>query len=294
MDGFVDVLETEKSKPHRHLSTKTLACQTKVFKISLMRQTIFKLMMVGVLVFVSACSPDSKQTDQSTKARKEKIQAQERIKPSAEAQDRKDRSEAILREEGVPINPYLPVIGDSKVAKRRMKEEVAKRAIAIILTAVKAEGLDQTNVDRLVDDYGAASFFSPEEESFMKKATPSQKDRIKFTWRHEDYWVLLWALGYVDDLGRPEQQCDVEKTAKFLSHTTTEDFIKNAKLRNTAEILDKADLIYRYHWAAVDARIHEKSSPAKLNEEVLFEWHYVLNWLIGYMDQNWDSVTTDI
>lgn len=258
-----------------------------------MHQTVLNLMMVGALVFASACSPDSTQPDQSTQARKERIQAKEHIKPSQEAQERKDRSEAILRKDGVPINPYLPVIEDSKTAKRRTKEEVAKRAIAIILAAVKAEGMAQTNVNGLVNFYGAKQYFSPQEMAFVENPNPSFQDQAKFTWRYEDCAVLLWALGYIEELGKPDHQCSVDQVTRMLIGYTTEEFIRDANLRDFSAILDQTDLVYRYHWAAVDARMKGKETPAKLSEDVLFEWHYVLNWLIGYMDQDWDSVTTD-
>ena len=59
------------------------------------------------------------------------------------------------------------------------------------------------------------------------------------------------------------------------------------------EILDMQDLVLRYHWACVDARIHHKEMP-KLNADIIYEWHYALNWLVG-ADGNtkWDEVVTN-
>ena len=60
-------------------------------------------------------------------------------------------------------------------------------------------------------------------------------------------------------------------------------------MRNIEEILDEADLIYRYNWACVNARIKGENAPAGLDSEVVFERHWGLNWLIGkgtYND-NW-------
>jgi hypothetical protein len=105
--------------------------------------------------------------------------------------------------------------------------------------------------------------------------------------------VLLWALGYVETLGRPEGICDVSKAVGFLRERTTEQFLKDAKLRPIATILDQADLIYRYHWAVVDALVKGKDAPAKLEKGVVQERHYVLNWLVGYMEQEWDDISTD-
>ena len=46
------------------------------------------------------------------------------------------------------------------------------------------------------------------------------------------------------------------------------------------------------NWAAVDLRIKGQPSP-KANEEIIVERHRALNWLIRYMNQDWDDVTTD-
>jgi hypothetical protein len=43
----------------------------------------------------------------------------------------------------------------------------------------------------------------------------------------------------------------------------------------------------------VDARVNGRATPAGLDADVIMERHHALNWLIGYMDQAWDDVTTD-
>ena len=49
----------------------------------------------------------------------------------------------------------------------------------------------------------------------------------------------------------------------------------------------------RYDWAVVDARVKNKPCPVGLDPGVVQERHHALNWLIGYMDQEWDDVATD-
>jgi hypothetical protein len=78
-----------------------------------------------------------------------------------------------------------------------------------------------------------------------------------------------------------------------MKERSTKQFIADAKLRPMSAILDQADKIYRYHWAVVDARVNGKSSLAKLEPGVTMERHYALNWLIGYMEQEWDDISTD-
>ena len=122
---------------------------------------------------------------------------------------------------------------------------------------------------------------------------PSQHDRIQFTWRHEAAWTLLWALGFVAELGKPDQICDVEFAASTMAERTASQFIEDSELRPIANILDEADLIYRYHWAVRNARIKGQQVPAALDPGVTEERHYALNWLIGSNEQTWDDVTTD-
>ena len=135
--------------------------------------------------------------------------------------------------------------------------------------------------------------FTPKEKTLIQKARLSKRERAQFSWRYECYWVMLWALGYVPELGRPDHQCDVYNAVQVLLSRSSREFMKCAKLRPLAEILDKADLLYRYHWAVRQAWLEGKKAPAKLNRDVVEEWHYALNWLIGYSDQEWDDVSTD-
>jgi len=104
---------------------------------------------------------------------------------------------------------------------------------------------------------------------------------------------LLWALGFVAQLGKPAQICDVEFAARTMTERTTPQFIEDSELRPIADILDQADLIYRYHWAVRNARMKGQQLPAALHPGVTEERHYALNWLIGYNEQAWDQVTTD-
>ena len=165
--------------------------------------------------------------------------------------------------------------------------------MALCIVAVKGEGIDRETLDILVGKFGAKDFFSPEEAKFVADDEPTAQDRINFTWRYECLWGLLWALGYVDKLGRPDAICDARKTVSFLTHLDPEKFIKESKLRPLSDILDQADLIYRYDWAIVDARVKGLDSPAGLDSGVVRERHHTFNWLIGYLEQDWDDIRTD-
>ena len=193
----------------------------------------------------------------------------------------------------VPIFQHLPVIEDSRSAQKRTKEAIAHRAIALCLVALKGEGLDQPTVQQLVTQYDAQEYFTPAEKKFIADSSPTQHDSIQFAWQYEDYWVMLWALGYVATLDYPDKICDVPKAVNFLRGHSTAEFIAKAKLRDLSEILDEADLIYRLDWATVTARLKNQAAPSGLVAGVVLERHRALNWLIGYMKQEWDDVSTD-
>lgn len=212
---------------------------------------------------------------------------------SAEIIDRKLRSEGILRAEGVPVLATLPAIESTAEALKRPKEEVALRTLCVLFVAAKGEGLGEDLVEQLLESYELRTHLTPDELAFVLDKSPSQHDRNQFTWRHEAAWTLLWALGFVDQLGKPAQFCDVGFAASTMAERTTSQFIEDAELRPIAEILDQADLIYRYHWAVINALTRGQEVPAALDPGVTQERHHALNWLIGYEDQAWDDVTTD-
>ena len=231
-------------------------------------------------------------TAASLNERRERIRGME-TKASPDALQRKTRSETALRAEAVPVNKSLPAIESEREAKRRSTDEIAYRALALLLVAVKGEGLEQPIVEKVVKEYGLDPYFTPKERAFLRNKSPSQHDRVQFTWRYEAAWTLLWALGYVEKLEKPTASCDVPRAVKFMRERSTKQFVAGAKLRPLSQILDEADRIYRYHWAVVDARINGRPPPANLEPGVTLERHYALNWLIGYMGQDWDDISTD-
>lgn len=211
---------------------------------------------------------------------------------SAEATHRKLRSESILRAEGVPVLATLPAIETTAEALKRSKEEVALRTLCVVLVAAKGLGLEEEIVERVLKSYELGPHLTPKEIAFVLDNSPSQHDRVEFSWRHEAAWALLWALGFVAQLGKPVQTCDVDFIASTVTGRTRSQFIEDSKLRPIADILDQADLIYRYHWAVRNARLKGQEIPAALNPDVTEERHYALNWLIGYLEQAWDDVST--
>lgn len=207
---------------------------------------------------------------------------------------RKARSEAALKKRLVPLNKKLPPIASEEAVTIRSIEDVAQRALALMLVAVKGEGLEDKIVQRILEDYGIAPFLSPAELAFIQDTAPSQQDRVNFTWRYEALATMLWALGYEAGLDFPDTICDVGACVTTIRESGGyAGFLAGAKLRTPTEILDARDLIYRLHWAVVDARLRGQAAPNDMEAGVVYERHYALNWLTGYLDQDWDDVSTD-
>ncbi len=173
---------------------------------------------------------------------------------------RKARSEAILRAANVRVNASLPVIASESEAAIRGKDEIVDRAIALLIVAVKGEGLDQATVDLIRSKYTADTFFSPKEKVFVTALAPSRQDRAEFAWRYECLGVLHWALGFVEKLDRPFAIVDAGKMVSIVKDRGATAYRAAARVRTPAEILDEADLIYRYDWACVDARGRPQSA----------------------------------
>jgi len=207
---------------------------------------------------------------------------------------RKARSEAILTAEGVPFIAWLPLVEDEGDYRPRSAEEIVGRAYALTLVAYKASTGDHEGANDAYAQVQDRVILSPSEIDFLRDPQPSDQDRIHFSWQSEAAYPLFWMLGYVDALGRPENQIDPDPMVRLVSGRTFDELVAGARLRPQAEMLDALDLTYRYHWAVRQAGLDGALPPAKLNPDVLMERHKALNWLVRYNDDaSWDDVTTD-
>lgn len=221
---------------------------------------------------------------------------------SQKALERKEKSEKLLAIKGIPYNKNLPAIEDESEVRIRSNEEIGKRAVALAVAALRAEcrltGItveeEKELTENVIEIYNGKSFFSPQEKSYMENNNPSEHDSIQFIWRYESMWIMLWALGYVEKLEYPNKICDVIHAANIINMSLDlNEFISRGNKKSKEEILDEADLIYRYNWACVDAKINRREIPGGMDDGIVVERHKALNWLINYMEDEWDDVGTD-
>jgi hypothetical protein len=254
-----------------------------------MRAMISKKLLALAIGLTTLCSVAPAQT---LNERKAAIAVQDKDR-SPDALARRERSLAILKGENVPIAASLgPIVPEAK-SKRRTGEEVAQRAIALLAVCVKASAPEDVAAGML-PKLKAGPFLSPQERVFVADPRPSDTVKSNLSWRAEALLVLMWALG-AEDLPSPRAPLDEAGYRKLRDKAISlaEAGPSKATLRPQAEILDATDLAYRYHWAVVEARVNKTAPPAAVAPDVIMERHYALNWLIGYMGQAWDDITTD-
>jgi hypothetical protein len=206
---------------------------------------------------------------------------------------RRARSIARLRAEGVPVLDELPVIERADACHFRTTAEIVDRAVALLVVASRGAGDPPDYVAELATRFVTAGRYSPVERAFMADAAPTPEMRSALSWRFEALLVLAWALGYRETLPSPTSPTDGVEVAQIFRDRSLAELVAGARPRSPAELLDLADLLYRYHWAIVDAGIAGRTPPAGLSADVIMEWHQAINWLIGYQGASWDDVPTD-
>lgn len=246
---------------------------------------------MGFLSTLWSCGPnkDKNTTNQPVSVPVEHITA---TKNQAE---RRANSEAYCKQKDIPVykDPNALFVDSEDKVTIRTQDEVVDRALALCYIGLKSEGLEQKNLDRFDKDFDISSKLSPLEKAYATALQPTEQQKTDANWRYESLHVMLWALGFIDSLNYPNQMCNVADDVKIIFTLKEQQFRQKAKLRSQKEILDQADLILRLDWACVSARVNGQPPPGHLDKGVVFERHHSLNWLISYLNQHWDEVTTD-
>jgi hypothetical protein len=220
------------------------------------------------------------------------------------------RSFAELKKRSAPVFSGPLFVDDENKVKIQMPSEVARRLMVLWAVELRAEGIPKTEALGLVEQLDLWKSVSPLEKAFLENDYPSPDECRQLVWRLESIWVLLWALGHIEQLDWPSGMCDVPTLVELVKpHEANQSFIASARLRTASDILDAQDLTMRIHWAIRNAYSHENGMiPEELdwspNSEyipvtmcaavgVVEQRHHTLNWLVNFLDPvDWDSVDT--
>ncbi|MFC4478622.1 DUF4272 domain-containing protein [Flavobacterium chungangensis] len=210
--------------------------------------------------------------------------------------ERKAKNEEILERENIKINKHLPCVESERETTIRSAKEIAKRASILAVTNLVAfNSISSEEAVDYLQNYKLWESVTEGEKEFL--ANPTDDRKMYETWKCEGIWTLMWALKKVDTLDFPNEFCDLGNiSAENYPVARDKDpfeFINAVhEVRSKKEILDATDLYYRYNWACVDERINGRQIE-NINPGIVYERQYALNWLIHYMDQDWDNVTCD-
>ena len=209
---------------------------------------------------------------------------------------RKERSEQFLKKKGIKINYNLPHIESDEETTIRTPKEIAQRVTVLAITNFVAfGGMSGEQAIDYLKKYHLWDYVTPDEIDFLNDPTDEKKNSE--SWKCEAIWVLLWSLHIIEDLEFPKDMCDLNQIPlekyPVQSGIDPNTFINATETsRSKKEILDANDLYYRLDWTCVDARINGYAIKS-MHPGVVYERHYALNWLINYMDQDWDDISCD-
>lgn len=209
---------------------------------------------------------------------------------------RKENSEKRLEKENIKINKHLPCIESESETTIRTPKEIAERVSVLAVTNLVAfNNISSEEAINYLHDYKLWDFTTEGEREFL--ADPTDDKKAYESWKCEGIWTLMWALNKVENLDFPNEFCQLQNINSEDYPVGKDkdpfDFINSiVSTRTKSEILDANDLYYRYNWACVDERINGRQIES-INPGIVYERQYALNWLINYMDQDWDNVTCD-
>jgi hypothetical protein len=216
-----------------------------------------------------------------------------------EARDRQARSDEELNQFGIRTPATLPPVVSEIDVVLRSAPEVARRAMALFVVALRAESLmcPELAVAELREKRPLAfRALTPKECLFVNDEAPDQQQITNFVWRYEAVWLLAWTIGLVEVLCYPSETCDVDVLSKTFLESDEEALVKNAKLLPTETLLDALDLHFRLHWLVRQRQDGKKpdgeTGGNDLEPGIVLERHHALNWLVQYEGAEWDDVQT--
>jgi len=169
--------------------------------------------------------------------------------------------------------------------------EIAERALCLIVLYVWSKG-DRQRATELIEEYGVAHAFSPEERRYLDNAEPSPEADRHYTWSIEAAAVLLRELGLYE-LPPLTEQVDVGRIVEIVKGKNAAQLAQAAGEVDLDEDEDEDDDdpsadLYDLHWSIRDARLNGRPDPEGFDPDVVIERRHAFEWLATRA--SWDDV----
>ncbi len=204
----------------------------------------------------------------------------------SESAQRRARTFNRLKSEGVTPPRNAPDALTTKDLERRKPADVADRVLCLVAVATKASGGSTEDVSALIEHFKLAKKLTAAERAYLDSVEADPQLAIEMTWRWESAAALLWTLGHLSDLGRPDHECEVALISRTIEKLGREGLAKQGKSPLTVEILDEFDAQLCYCAVATSAINAGKRPPTKLNAGVIDERRLALEWVLT--DCEWE------
>lgn len=201
----------------------------------------------------------------------------------------KSESNKRLSSLGITTNDGLPVLEGLSELSPKSSKDVASRAMIITQLIGIAFDAPAKKLHSNLKKYGLLDDLSQGESVILSANKPSPQNKIDLEWQAECMQSFAWCFNLADI--NLLSHCDDELYSKFPSpHVDPGTFIKSVNLRPFNDIYQQADVYYRLHWAAKQAKYENTAFP--VSESIIRERRRALDWVIGVED-NWDEVPSD-
>lgn len=218
-----------------------------------------------------------------------------------EALERREHSLEQLKRQNIYTPLWLSVIDTEFEVTMPSVREICGRAGALLVVALYsecllAEGMSIKEASDFIanirKDFQVDQYLSLREFDYLNNSAPTKTEQIHFSWQYENLLMMEWALGFVEELPEADRICDVPFVVRIMNQfSSLADMIEKSQLRDTKELLDYADFIFRLDWACTDARLDQLPAPNHMDPEVVMERHKSIFWITGCShESDWDLV----
>lgn len=206
-------------------------------------------------------------------------------------ESRRERSLAVLESRSAPeietLRDEPPITGRC----RRSVEEIAWRAASLLAVSQHDGRPEAELLSPWSNQVDVTEHLTANERAFVQNENGAAGS-IDFSWRCYGYYVLLWSLGFIEQLGRPDSSPEHEEAEELLDQFDRESFLAAAKLRSDDELLDAADLMACYA-LTMDAADEMGEVVDEADDGVVLEYRIALSWLIDPDARDWDTIVAE-